>query len=840
MQDDKTTSSDATTKHRNPPRDLTIVAANLSAESPSGSQKRLLRLSEKMGMSKHRQRNNALSPGSASPKKDDKQKSAELNTSSDNGVEGDEQDVAGNSAPNAGDTPTKVEEHAMDRIESQRAEHNTESEQFLSHSGLLPNVPEEGGHPAASTSPSKTYSPNRHRTPGGAAAKLMFMGPQKSFGEETPPMVKPSFDSSTASDRYAELQLALHRARDQVKSQFNMVQSNTVDSPDDEKEDTVDLMEYRAKLVQETPNLFDRNEIFFKTAEQATQALLAPRGFLTASDAQSTYSLGAALSTDGASVAASVASAFIVSDENGPSNYESISRKDYGEELLPPRAQMLVESLPDEMQDPNPTLAHLLQTIGTAPEGDVPDLGTTVRRKNACGALHVLTMQPTNRIPLVWTTGVLAALTSVLADTGTEGTIITYPDKRHRLEFETARDRAIACLVSLVTPKENRIPILHTPDLVHWLVVMILEGRGLSRKGACAILAYLAKTPDNRLLMVQVPRLVESLTKVLKRRPPRMEQQPAPRKATADSSDDEAEEGEETDKVEEPEVSQPDAPRNRTKLSEPSKLTSVSSTYSNQSAATQRLAGSRPPIELRGYDETADKLLREARKCTFATLSNLVKEKDNAFHFARDAALVKVMSDIALCHESPAHEHAVKFLACLTRHRLNSKVLVFRRRSVLPALVEATASANDSVRLHACYALQNLSQDKSCRQELAISENLLICLCERARGAADKVDERLAALSALKNLTDEPANLIPMSNTTDCIATLMHLAHGRQEGVTPMMQYRACDALATLSHWLRKIATSGQALNNAKIGKVSNSKELFVPSLRVVTVNQWQ
>ena len=52
------------------------------------------------------------------------------------------------------------------------------------------------------------------------------------------------------------------------------------------------------------------------------------------------------------------------------------------------------------------------------------------------------------------------------------------------------------------------------------------------------------------------------------------------------------------------------------------------------------------------------------------------------------------------------------------------------------------------------------------------------------------------------------------------------------------MQYRACDALATLSHWLRKIATSGHSLDQTQRGRLPN-KGLFVPSLREVSWNQW-
>lgn len=160
-------------------------------------------------------------------------------------------------------------------------------------------------------------------------------------------------------------------------------------------------------------------------------------------------------------------------------------------------------------------------------------------------------------------------------------------------------------------------------------------------------------------------------------------------------------------------------------------------------------------------------------------------------------------------------------------------------RKVVPVLVKASFSQNDETRRHACFALQNLSQDKPCRQELAITEDLLTALCVRIRQASDPV-ERLSAIHALKNLTDEPANLIPMTNTPECFATLMQIAHAGDDSVTEMMQFLGCDALATLSHWFRSIATSGQSIDLNKKGRKPNPKDLFVPSLKIVSYQQWQ
>jgi hypothetical protein len=204
----------------------------------------------------------------------------------------------------------------------------------------------------------------------------------------------------------------------------------------------------------------------------------------------------------------------------------------------------------------------------------------------------------------------------------------------------------------------------------------------------------------------------------------------------------------------------------------------------------------------------------------------------------RNKELTSTLVQISQMHESPSHVLAVKLLAHLTRHRANSKNIVFKLRNVVPAFVKATYSDESESRKYACFGIQNLAQDKPCRQELAVTQGLVSALCIRAR-LADDGEERLAAIHALKNLTDEPANLIPMTNTPECFATLMQIAHASDESVTEMMQFLGCDALATLSHWFRSIATSGQRIEAVKRQQQA-SKDLFVPTLKIVTYEQWQ
>ena len=104
----------------------------------------------------------------------------------------------------------------------------------------------------------------------------------------------------------------------------------------------------------------------------------------------------------------------------------------------------------------------------------------------------------------------------------------------------------------------------------------------------------------------------------------------------------------------------------------------------------------------------------------------------------------------------------------------------------------------------------------------------------------DHPEQQLSALHTLKNLSDDPFNLVTMTNTPGCTATLLALANNdsaatssssgsdcdlgtttmnnnRKNGVSAhrvMAQYLACDTLATLSHWLLTLSTTRKSKEN--------------------------
>jgi hypothetical protein len=676
--------------------------------------------------------------------------------------------------------------------------------------------------PSASTTPRtghtqghllSAWSPRPERIPGGAAAKLMLLGPKGSkeggsgedMDEAAAPLERMSSNESAAV--HPEALLAAEFSR--VQQEFCTGQPKTLDRnkmtlsaplPTEDNDD--DVASEVSKSLSLKPSFLNRSEVFHSSAADAVAALLRPRHCSPIGEEAPKF-----FSTAPDTTTAPVRSS----------------------ELMDPETERKLLALPSQMLEPTPTLTDLLTAIAT-PDGPIPDpLAFSVRRKNACGALLTLTSHPHNRVRIGNTMGVLTALKSVLADglRNRDGESVSpfFPeDDRIRAEYDAARFRALSALMNLSLAVPNRLALLHSPGLVAVLLEAAEQDAGAIRKGATAILAALAKTREHRRLLAQIPGLLDLVRTILQPRPARMDVVapiPLKPKPSYPWSEDE-------------ETSTSSSLRDASRPSKCSLATTNGSSSFRSSLDQDSKVEGGAPREVSGYDATADDFLQAARQNVFALLGHLVKEKDNAYHLAHDIPFVSTMVEIAQCQESPSHALAVKILAHLTRHRLN-KILAFKPKTVVPALVLATQSTHDDARLYACYALQNLSQEKSCRQELAIAERLIEVLCDRCRnGTLDA--ERLAAVSCLKNLCDEPANLIPLTNTTGCVTTLLHLAQAAPSG--SLLQYRAADALATLSHWLRKIATSGHSLDATQKGRVPG-KGLFVPSLREVSWQQW-
>ena len=693
-------------------------------------------------------------------------------------------------------------------------------------SGVLSTISDQS-ETIQSSSLSKPYTSRvsrildqHRRVPGGAAAKLIGCNQ-----EEECNFVNEGDDAIEVRAPVEELM----RSREQVVAEFSVgsAQNKRYHAPErEERDDSIPV-----KSQESRSRIIDRNQAFHDNATAAILSILTPAN--NYKNAPEIADILTAKSTDIHSPGSSGmkglnASPFLrpatKSSEAIDDAFETINstgRNPLVQNLLTKKTERHLAAIKSRMKDPSKNLTDLIESIVSPPKGQF-NRHYMVRRKNACGALKIMAGSASHRVNLCWTVGVLPALASVLEDSGPGPLKEKFPIAIIRREFVEARKRALLALVYLAQPKDNRLPIFHCPRLVASLVRVIEQDDGEARQHACSVLAQLSKGKENRLIMAQVPGLIDAVTLVIKPKKyiPRLIDDDE--SAFSDNTDEEASEH---DLFEQ--------------LSDDLIEMTLSEKCPRRALPEEPIVPDIGELSAR-YDEDPDPFLSGTRKGIFALLNHLTKEKDNEFLLARNSDLVNTLVAVTKLQESTFQKFALKVLANLSRHRSNSKILVFKMKEVVPAVVYAMDSGFSESTKFACYCLQNFSQDKPCRQQLASIENLLASVCRSIRDTTDP-EQKLSALHTLKNLADEPANLIPMSNTPDCYATLIQVAHASDESISEMMQYIACDALATQSHWFRSIATSGQ-----RIGMVDDPDsfaprdELFVPSQRIRTWEAWQ
>jgi len=233
-----------------------------------------------------------------------------------------------------------------------------------------------------------------------------------------------------------------------------------------------------------------------------------------------------------------------------------------------------------------------------------------------------------------------------------------------------------------------------------------------------------------------------------------------------------------------------------------------------------------------------------ARLCVLKMLLHLSKNRDVSDTLARTECIIGSLVTVANSMEVAANILCIATLTNLTRNPQNAYFLVYKT-GLVATMVDhiesiSTNPFDDHAECAKCalYALQNLSCTGSCRQELANTPDLLGNVT-KAAFRHDYPEQQLSALHTLKNLSDDPFNLVTMTNTPGCTATLLALANNdascspssprsptarssplsskggdtSTEGSTlaernTMAQYLACDTLATLSHWLLTLSAT--------------------------------
>lgn len=242
-----------------------------------------------------------------------------------------------------------------------------------------------------------------------------------------------------------------------------------------------------------------------------------------------------------------------------------------------------------------------------------------------------------------------------------------------------------------------------------------------------------------------------------------------------------------------------------------------------------------------------------ARLCVLKMLLHLSKNKDVSESLARTDIITSSLVSVANTMELAANILCVAILTNLTRHPDNAHHLVYRVPNLVNTFVRHVESSDDHAECAKCalYALQNLSCTSNCRQELANTPDLLGNVT-KAAFRHDCPEQQISALHTLKNLSDDPFNLVTMTNTPGCTATLLALANndasssGKKDGSADsagsnaMAQYLACDTLATLSHWLLTLSATRKGSKDDDGGDGKSARAGVDMGRRTFKQNTWE
>ncbi len=385
------------------------------------------------------------------------------------------------------------------------------------------------------------------------------------------------------------------------------------------------------------------------------------------------------------------------------------------------------------------------------------------RRSNACGALKVLSTQKKNMLMLVRTKGFMDAVVFAISDN------YSIEDMEAGAE---ARTRAVNVILNISTKKDNRYHVLMHPGLRESLVKCMMDDNAEARELACAAFATLAKSSYCREPMGNTENLVSALANILKKNAnsviANIEQ-----KETDYSGDDEF-------------------------------SRDASASYSRSSASSSL---TRETFETDSHSVESQKEDPETRKRTrmnaCAVLMHLSKECSVSQKLCANNLLLTSL--VSCCREvhNPIHTKCLEILANLTRFPHNNECLV-QFPDLVDAILYTGNQEDDTDRLWSMRIFQNLSSDPTAKSILATAD-VLELLSTNMMGR--QYGEVLAATSTIYNISTEPGAVVPLTNTKNVVATLVHVAHCPAS----MMEVRtiACDALSTLGLWLQTLSSSG-------------------------------
>ncbi|KAL9188670.1 hypothetical protein ACHAXT_007048 [Thalassiosira profunda] len=497
---------------------------------------------------------------------------------------------------------------------------------------------------------------------------------------------------------------------------------------------------------------------------------------------------------------------------------------------------------------PDADLAQLIEAAG--------EEHNLVRRSNACGALKVLASKDHNKPKLCRTTGLLDVLVKASWDDAVDSDALD------------ARTRAVATLLYLAEPKDNRLIVARHPRVLEALVKVVEEDTGEARWRATSALATLAKTPGNRGTMGRVANLATVLGDLMALGQKTREEQEEEDKENRQGAEKEGDpmEGDDASTfLHEESTRGPSFDMSTLDEDERTLTHTYTGTFTEGTGTTftEDDLTYQSHYDSDGHSDMGDDEEGENGSVGSGSRSRLDEEGedgDNEGYPSHEderslgeeegvemqiSSLKKLNIENARDFLAKSQLSACAALTHLTRHCANAPILCGNEKLVTNVIL--LAGAFDSPLHTRCIEmLCNFTRFPGNNSRLAAAPHAVetLLLCGRSKVSEDRtwsvrtlqnlcadapskvglatgpvlsllstaamrkdVDEQAAAVGALLNLSTEPGSIVPLTNTKTVVATLVHLAHSPN---TPgAVRKVACDALATIGLWLQTLASAG-------------------------------
>ena len=266
--------------------------------------------------------------------------------------------------------------------------------------------------------------------------------------------------------------------------------------------------------------------------------------------------------------------------------------------------------------------------------------------------------------------------------------------------------------------------------------------------------------------------------------------------------------------------------------------------------------GSPSGIRQQGSPGTDEESKRGARLCALKVFLNLSKVQIGSQTMVQRSDFLDLLLKLSGTMTAEENLLSMAIIANFTRDHDNI-IEIINHVGISTALGRGLGSHNVQVQKCAAMALQNLSCNKTFRLQfssypgcniiisnLAVIGNNIVSeeRIEKEKGSKspeETMEGQIFALQAIQNLSIEPRNMFPLTDSPGITASLMSCTlieenAEEKENIDDNIRYTASDSLSTMSMWLNDIAVACAEKNNVDLYGRS------LTSLRTSTWSQWE